>query len=844
MEGQRFSKIVQTTRILALGAALTLCALATGSLGFKVYTNLSEVRQIDANLSDRHLHKLSLDYERLQLMYSQTSNGQLLDQVKSDIIATKDILLGHNVIQDKILQSRVTLLLDEISQTLALFPSGDARLKTNDDLFDTLLAQTEKLRNLSAEMSNYLARLRTTRQHDLTKTLNQLIFSTACALIALMIGAAMFLRNHLHSEKRAQDGQRAALQSETILSTTLDADVVADERGLIRKYNASAERIFGYSADEALGQDISDLIIPEQYRRAHKAGMNRFLTSNSKRVIGSGRVKLDARDKQGRQFPVELSLEVMEQNGENLFISFLRDISEEVAAEAELVKARDKALKSEQAKADFLAIMSHEMRTPLNGLTGAIELLETTDLTTSQSKYLNTLRQSASELQHHVNEVLDIAHLEAGRVASVEETFDLRRLIHQVVDEHSELALVNENQLSIDWDENLETVVSTDPHKVGQILSNLVNNALKFTKRGQITVQVDRHISPHEEFMVELRITDTGIGIPDKFLKHIFDDFTTLDNSYTRTSNGVGLGLGIVRRMVAALNGSMGVNSHEGAGSTFWVRIPVQKVPQDIVIEHAEQQELPMFQTLKILMVEDNDINRFVLREMLINEGHQVVEAENGKIAIDTLEQGNFDVILMDISMPIMDGVAATKYIREHAKQQDIPIVACTAHTQPEEIERFRQAGMTDFVQKPIERSKLLPALYQSVLASDIEQNRSVEMTDEILNMRVLGEISEQLGHDTAEMLLSRYEDEANALMTLLNSQQGKDAPVEDLIRDIHKTAGSSAQLGLSAMRHKLNVIEVNVKQQGVDALWSEIDNLNTLWKNSRDAIRNEGFLS
>ena len=699
MEGQRFSKIMQTTRILALGAALTLCALATGSLGFKVYTHLSEVRQIDANLSDRHLHKLSLDYERLHFRYSQNSNGHLLDEIQLDIIETINNVQSHAVNQDKILQAQVSLLLDEISQTLARLPSGETRFEPNDDLSKTLLIQTEKLRDLSVGMSNYLADLRMTRQLELKKTLNQLIISTACALVAVIIGAAMFLRNHLQSEKRAQDGQRAALQSETILSTTLDAVVVADERGLIRKYNASAERIFGYSAEEALGQDISDLIIPEQYRRAHKAGMNRFLTSNSKRVIGSGRVKLDARDKKGRQFPVELSLEVMEQNGENLFISFLRDISEEVAAEAELVKARDKALKSEQAKADFLAIMSHEMRTPLNGLTGAIELLETTDLTTSQNKYLNTLRQSASELQHHVNDVLDIAHLEAGRVASVEETFDLRRLIDQVVDDHSELALVNENQLSIDWDENLETLITTDPHKVGQIISNLVNNALKFTKRGQITVQVDRHISPHAEFMIELRVTDTGIGIPDKFLKHIFDDFTTLDNSYTRTSSGVGLGLGIVRRMVAALNGTMGVNSHEGAGSTFWVRIPVQKVPQDTAIGHVEKQDLPLYQTLKILMVEDNDINRFVLREMLINEGHQVVEAENGKIAIDTLEQGNFDVILMDISMPIMDGVAATKYIREHAKQQDIPIVACTAHTQPEEIERFRQAGMTDFVQ-------------------------------------------------------------------------------------------------------------------------------------------------
>ena len=308
MEGQRFSKIMQTTRILALGAALTLCALATGSLGFKIYTHLLEVRQIDANLSDRHLHKLSLDYERLHFTYSQNSNGHLLDKIQSDIIETINKVQSHAVIQDKILQAQVTLLLDEASQTLSRLPSGEARFEPDDDLSDTLLIQTEKLRDLSAGMSNYLADLRMMRQLELTKTLNQLIISTACALVAVIIGAAMFLRNHLQSEKRAQDGQRAALQSETILSTTLDAVVVA---------------------------------------------------------------------------------------------------------EAELVKARDKALKSEQAKADFLAIMSHEMRTPLNRLTGAIELLETTGLTTSQSKYLNTLRQSASELQHHVNDVLDIAHLSA-----------------------------------------------------------------------------------------------------------------------------------------------------------------------------------------------------------------------------------------------------------------------------------------------------------------------------------------------------------------------------------------------------------------------------------------------
>ena len=185
----------------------------------------------------------------MHITYSQNSNGPLLDGIQSDICETINKVQSHAVLQDKILQAQVTLLLDEISQTLAGLPSGDARLEANNGLSDTLLGQTEKLRVLSAAMSSYLADLRTTRQLDLTKILDQLITSTTCALVTVIIGAVMFLRNHLQSEKRALYGQRTALQSETILSTTLDAVVVADERGLIRKYNASAERIFGYRAE-------------------------------------------------------------------------------------------------------------------------------------------------------------------------------------------------------------------------------------------------------------------------------------------------------------------------------------------------------------------------------------------------------------------------------------------------------------------------------------------------------------------------------------------------------------------------------------------------------------------
>lgn len=839
MTGDRIAKIMRATRWVALGTTLTLCALATGSIGFQVYKNLDALRSIDANQNDRHLQRLSMEHERLFYLASQNVPTDQIDGVVADILTSIDLIKQQNVIDNKFLQSRTERLLNDIQLTLVDHASNNTRSFNAN----THTSHVSQLQELSIETATYLADQRMSQQTAVANAMNNLILTTACALIAIIAGAAMLLRSYMQQVRHAEDGRQAARQSETILSTTLDAVVVTNAEGIITKYNHSAEQMFGYSSVEAIGQDISDLIIPEQYRRAHKAGMNRYLKSNSKRVIGSGRVKLHARDKSKRQFPVELSLEVIEQEGDTFFISFLRDISDEVAAEQELIKARDQALKSEHAKADFLAIMSHEMRTPLNGLIGAIELLQETELTPTQEKYLKTVRQSASELRHHVNDVLDIAHMETGKISPVDEAFDLRLLIDQIIDANSDLAELNENNLSVDWSASLASVVSSDPHKLGQIVSNLINNAVKFTQRGQITIQVDRHINPHEEFMVELRVTDTGIGIPDRYLQHIFDDFTTLDNSYTRSSSGVGLGLGIVRRMVAALNGTMGVNSHEGAGSTFWVRIPMRKVPETEFNTNAKMLDVSPFQPLRILMVEDNDINRFVLNEMLSNEGHHVVEAANGKIAIDTLAQNEFDVILMDISMPIMDGVAATQHIREHAHTPNIPIIACTAHTQPKEIERFRKAGMTDFVQKPIEKSKLLPVLYRSVLALETEHSRSVEMTNDILDIKILSDLSEQLGQDTAEILLTRYEDEANALMNLLHSEEGQTVAVEDLVKDIHKTAGSSAQLGLPAMRHKLNVIELNAKKNGADAIWSELDTLTALWNESKSALKAKGYL-
>ena len=340
-----------------------------------------------------------------------------------------------------------------------------------------------------------------------------------------------------------------------------------------------------------------------------------------------------------------------------MFVAFVRDITLEVMSKEELVAARDRALAGERAKADFLAVMSHEMRTPLNGIIGTLALLEDTKLSDKQRESVNAMRASANLMQHHVNDVLDISRFDAGKSTVTEEVVDIDGLLHQIVNELGEQAQQNRNKITFKNIDGKTRSVITDRHKLRQILNNLIDNGNKFTRDGSISIEVEKIDETSENFMLEFRVFDTGIGIHHKDIDRIFNDFETIDSAYTRSVEGVGLGLGIVRRLVQALGGTIGVESTEDVGSLFWVRIPVTKSRLDwrgdttspnVDVEHIK----PM----KILMVEDNQINRYVLREMLTAAGHTVDEAENGEDGVKAANSKKYDVILMDISMPIKDG--------------------------------------------------------------------------------------------------------------------------------------------------------------------------------------------
>ena len=332
------------------------------------------------------------------------------------------------------------------------------------------------------------------------------------------------------------------------------------------------------------------------------------------------RLRITARHKDGHSFPAEISLTSALAGAKPVHVVFLRDLSQQVAAEQALVAARDEALAGEKAKADLLVVMSHEIRTPLNGMIGTIELLDGTELAPYQREYLRIMAASGRLLMHHVNDVLDIARLDSGKTTLSLAPVDLAALVGEVLENQMPASLAQGNQLVFLPDAGGTRLVLGDAAQLRQVLLNLVGNAVKFTKEGRISVQV---LLPASQGLTEIIVRDSGIGIDPDDLGRIFDDFVTLDPTYARTTTGTGLGLGIVRRIVTRMGGQITVDSDTGLGATFRITLPLT------VLDGAGLQDGPLPRpgmpgALRVLLVEDNQFNRLIARDMLTLDGHLV----------------------------------------------------------------------------------------------------------------------------------------------------------------------------------------------------------------------------
>ncbi|WP_068116394.1 hybrid sensor histidine kinase/response regulator [Tropicimonas marinistellae] len=724
--------------------------------------------------------------------------------------------------------------LDEVT------PLIDAEDEFLGSAVSALATETEGLRaDVRAMALNGLeqfAAIADERRAGVARTLRHMVLATVSLVIVLLCLISILYKMNRLSTVRAGEQRRMSGQLRAIIGSSLDAVVVADDSGTVRVFNGAAERVFGYSETEAVGQRLSDLIIPEKYTAAHDAGLKRFVETREKRVVGAGRVELEGKRKSGEVFPVELSIDMAENEDETIFVSYLRDITDRRLAEQELVETRDRALAGEKAKAEFLAMMSHEMRTPLNGLLGTLTLLRETSLTERQATFLDNMDASGQLLLHHVNDVLDISKFEAGRIQIENTPFDLDELLSGIVAGQSSVAASHGNTLSYAWVSDIPGEVRGDPVRLRQVMLNLVNNALKFTQSGDVWVEAEK-IGSGRRPMFEFRVTDNGIGIAEADMERIFNDFETLDRSYGRMAGGTGLGLGIARRLVEAMGGEIGAESEEGEGSMFWVRVPLEITAKNIVSPDKPTNDVPR-NKLDILIVEDNEINRQVLEAMLLRDGHSVAQAVNGKEGVEAAAAKAFDAILMDVSMPVMDGVSATRAIREgNGPCHDVPILAVTAHAMPGDRETFRAAGMSGLVTKPIVRDELRDNLERIGNRAGRMANpggAQDDDVDEAFTPESLHELAQALGAERAEKLLNDFIREMDAGVALL--ADGKDNGVElsELVSAVHKMAGSCGTFGAERLRIALSDVETLAKSGDAAGARSRIGEIPGLWRKDR----------
>jgi len=450
-----------------------------------------------------------------------------------------------------------------------------------------------------------------------------------------------------------------------------------------------------------------------------KALRNAFRRAYTRRASAQSEFRAHHSDGSQRIIRFVIAPSVDENGNVPRIIGVTRDVTQEKAAQSALLAAKDSAENASRSKSEFLANMSHELRTPLNGIFGMLQLAQTTELNPEQQEYIDTALATGRSLLTVINDVLDFSRLDAGFLQMNRDPFDLRRTVAMVMDNFRVPALEKGISIQTSVGEDIPLLLLGDDARLRQILFNLVGNAVKFCLEGTVSLEIHALPTNDRDLMRLLfTVTDTGIGIPEKFLETIFEAFTQVDGAYTRKFKGTGLGLGIVKRLIGLMSGNLSISSEPGKGTQVHFTLPFgflakqepRKEPQTLA-------HCPTSKPLSILLAEDDMVNQLVARITLEKQGHKVTCATTGLEALKAVQNQNFDCILMDIQMPEMDGLTAADRI--HELRPGLPIIAMTAYAMKGDRDRFLEAGLDAYIAKPVDVMELAKTLAD--LSSDSE---------------------------------------------------------------------------------------------------------------------------
>ncbi|HYF68847.1 MAG TPA: ATP-binding protein [Ohtaekwangia sp.] len=592
---------------------------------------------------------------------------------------------------------------------------------------------------------------------------------------------------------------------EAVVEDGSDIIFVVDYSGEIRYHNSSTRETLGYRSKSLIGKNFFDYISPGSLEFIRKT----FATSQKRAYTEKIEFQFLCKDRSYRFLEFNaINLKYKERiNG---FILDCRDITQRKKDEAELVRLQ-------KAKEQFLANISHEIRTPINGIAGMANLLSQHPTREERETYLDAIRHSAENLKVIINDILDLAAIESGKLRFEKIAFNLKDLLPSLVSTFTYQA--KEKKISIDYsiDEKLNRILLGDPVRLNQILINLISNAVKFTHHGSINIKCSEAKEHRGMSWVNIEVTDTGVGIPKEKLNTIFESFSQADASVTRRYGGTGLGLTIVKQLVELQNGRIHVVSREHTGSTFSVLIPYQigKVKK-ITKTPKQPQKLSGIDTaqLHVLLVEDNDINRLYAKSILKNWQCYIDVAENGLVAIEKIKNNFYDVVLMDVQMPVMDGYEATKAIRSMHQSAKVPIIALTANATPGDVEKCLLAGMNDYLPKPFTPEDLYGKLFKDLKirpafkTSLPENNR--RPTSTTYNLDYLRNISGNNSEFIQEMITTFLQTLPGILSEMKEATQS--SSWEKLSRLAHQIKPSFTLMGLDVLRTTILFIEEHGK--------------------------------
>ena len=515
---------------------------------------------------------------------------------------------------------------------------------------------------------------------------------------------------------RRKQAEDALLESEkrmrAITDSAHDAILMMDTRGKISYWNPAAERILGYTSEEAIGKNLYRFIMHSQYLNENNDAFSILQQSESEGAAGKT-LDLKARRKDKKKISIQLSLSTVHLSSGWFTVGILRDVTEQKMNVLELIKAKEVAEEATGAKSEFLANMSHEIRTPMNAIIGFSGLLKKSDLLPKQLDYINKIDHSANSLLGIINDILDFSKIEAGKLELETVDFRLDDVINNIVSMVSEKAAEKNIELLNNITNDVPCALIGDPLRVGQILINLVNNAVKFTDKGYILIKTELVSKDDSRCKIKISVKDTGIGMTEEQKNKLFSAFSQADSSVTRRFGGTGLGLTISKQLVEMMNGEVYVESEFGVGSTF---VFIVECGMQEKYEKSQIVEVEGLKNKKALIVDDNEMSREILKDQICDFGINAVAVDSGRAAISEIKEKSedqpYDLVFLDWRMPDMDGIDTAKIILKDKSIEHMPtIIMLSAFGREEVFKKAEKIGINVFLMKPVSQSLLFDTI-------------------------------------------------------------------------------------------------------------------------------------